>query len=612
MHDWKRQNFGVWMIAASMVVTAFVLVIVLHHERDLLTQQVRAQGGDLSRALSVSRISPLTAQEQGYRPLQALTQGPMNPDLAYITVRDTLGTVHHELTAAGVLAPEFNLPTTPASWVGQSERALPSDGRAVMEFHAPVLRQGELVGFIQVGMLRPGLDVSAGKAGMFANIAMAIFLLTLVYYLLIRRETKPLSNLTRQLELHSAENGFQKLDLIASGCIGAFVQNFNRLAEDAQGRMRDLETRNEDALVATRVLAYKRARLESVLDALPDAVLVLDAEGIISFVNAKCATLFQSSEEDMTGTQPHLWCKNSKVLGFIAERTGNVARTFRSDTIEFSLVDQPEAHLRLSACPLRAPNQDQHILGTMFVFRDVSREHVAEQARADFVAHVSHELKAPLNVLAMYSETLQDANSDERELIVDAANVIHDEVDRLAGLINNLLNMTSIEMGTVTPKRSRVKLQDLISDVFEQARRGDRDGDLTFELNLPRDLTPVQLDKELFRVALNNLLSNAVKYSREQGIIRVSAVETPAGIEISVWDNGVGISEQDQQRIFDKFYRSDDHEVRARAGHGLGLTLCREIVRLHSGELRVRSEPGKYTEFTVSLEKDAGLLKQAI
>ena len=246
------------------------------------------------------------------------------------------------------------------------------------------------------------------------------------------------------------------------------------------------------------------------------------------------------------------------------------------------------------------------------VFRDITAEKLAKNSSGEFVAHVSHELKTPLNVLAMYSEMLQGEEGNREQFRIEAANVIHDEVERLTLLINNILSITKIESGSISIERKRVKLRDLLQDAFDACARGGQDKHLDFQLDLPRELGPVALDKDLVRIAINNLLTNAIKYSNENGVVRMSVEETDMAVRISVSDEGIGIPPEEQEKIFEKFYRSHSEEVSSRNGHGLGLSLAREIVQLHHGTLTVNSTPGKGSEFIVEFNKEAGLLRQAV
>jgi signal transduction histidine kinase len=124
-------------------------------------------------------------------------------------------------------------------------------------------------------------------------------------------------------------------------------------------------------------------------------------------------------------------------------------------------------------------------------------------------------------------------------------------------------------------------------------------------------MSSVSVDKDLLRVAVNNLLTNAIKYNKPGGRVTLSADESEQEISIRVRDTGIGIAPAEQQRIFDKFYRSEEESVRLQSGHGLGLALAREIVLLHHGTLSVESTPGEGTEFTIELNKETHFLKQA-
>jgi signal transduction histidine kinase len=205
---------------------------------------------------------------------------------------------------------------------------------------------------------------------------------------------------------------------------------------------------------------------------------------------------------------------------------------------------------------------------------------------------------------------LQGDQADDLEFRTEAVNVIRDEVERLAGLINNLLNITRIENGSLDLKRQRVKMGDLLRDAFENISRSGRGADLTFELDVPRELGLVNVDKDLLRIAVNNLLTNAIKYNRPGGRVTLAAEEGQESVRIRVRDTGIGIKPEDRARVFDKFFRSEEPQVRERTGHGLGLALVKDIVELHGGSLSVESEPGVGSEFVIELWREAGALQK--
>ena len=302
---------------------------------------------------------------------------------------------------------------------------------------------------------------------------------------------------------------------------------------------------------------------------------------------------------------------NEKVLSLLVRYEGNVTRLRRSETVEFSPEDQQDKTLAVTVSPIALPSKPEVTIGILILFRDVTAESMAKRSRDDFVAHVSHELKSPLNVIKMHSELLLDVGDDPQHR-VSSINVINDEVDRVSNMITDLLNITRFEVGNVSINRKRIRFRDFIIDVFEKMQRSGEENNIQFSLNLPQSLSHLSIDKDLFRIALNNILSNAIKYNKPGGLVTMEVEENNDSIILRISDTGIGILPEDQEKIFEKFYRSDDDDVASRSGHGLGLSLANEIISLHNGSLTLASEKGKGTTFILELGKTSTLLKEAV
>ena len=175
-----------------------------------------------------------------------------------------------------------------------------------------------------------------------------------------------------------------------------------------------------------------------------------------------------------------------------------------------------------------------------------------------------------------------------------------------------MLSMAKIEMGSISVERQRTKLRDLLQDTFDTVMRSAECGELEFKLELPSDMSSINVDKELLRTAINNLLTNAIKYNRPGGVVALYAEESDEQIKIAVRDTGIGIHLEDQAHIFDKFFRSENQTVRKMSGHGLGLSLTKQIVETHHGELKVESTPDEGSEFSIIFQKTPILLKEAV
>jgi len=388
-------------------------------------------------------------------------------------------------------------------------------------------------------------------------------------------------------------------------------QSLSLLVTHVKQKIQESKNLRQDAETENKSIAYHHKKLRSVLEVFPEGVVILDQAGMATFANGKIQSLMGISTSDVVGKQPNDWCTNEKVLSLLVRYEGNVTRLRRSETVEFSPDDKEDKMIAVTVSPISLPSKPEVTIGILILFRDVTAESMAKRSRDDFVAHVSHELKSPLNVIKMHGELLLDVGDDPQHRI-SSINVINDEVDRVSNMITDLLNITRFEVGNVSISRKRIRFRDFITDVFEKMQRAGEEHNIQFSLNLPQSLSHLSIDKDLFRIALNNILSNAIKYNKPGGLVTLEAEENNDSIILRISDTGIGILPEDQKKVFEKFYRSDDDDVTSRNGHGLGLSLANEIIGLHSGSLTVESEKGKGTTFILELGKTSTLLKEAV
>jgi PAS domain S-box-containing protein len=241
------------------------------------------------------------------------------------------------------------------------------------------------------------------------------------------------------------------------------------------------------------------------------------------------------------------------------------------------------------------------VAGRIFAFRDISSERVVEQMKSDFVSAVSHELRTPLTSIYGFAETLQRSDVDfsdaERETFLRH---IAAESERLIRIVDDLLSVARLEAGTLDVALEPTDLGAALRDAVSGAQ-GREDGRHRFSVLVePTELT-VRADREKLGQVLANLLDNAVRYSPEGGTITVSGRGRSHAVEITVADEGVGISEPDQQRVFAKFFRSE--RAPAGQGTGLGLFLVRGLVTAMGGRIWLESEEGRGSRFTVELPR---------
>jgi signal transduction histidine kinase len=245
--------------------------------------------------------------------------------------------------------------------------------------------------------------------------------------------------------------------------------------------------------------------------------------------------------------------------------------------------------------------------GIWLTYRNVFREMNLARLKSDFVANVSHELRTPLALIRLYAETLELGRLTSKEKYQEYFRIIREESERLTALINNILDFSRIEAGRKEYEFKETNLADLVRSTLDSYRLQIEQNGFAFEENISSDVPPVIVDREAIARALLNLVNNALKYSKDQKYIGVSLYRANSRVNLDVRDHGIGIPPNEQQKIFEKFYRCGDPLVHNIKGSGLGLSLVRHIARAHGGDVLVESTPEKGSKFTIALPLDPAL-----
>ncbi len=239
--------------------------------------------------------------------------------------------------------------------------------------------------------------------------------------------------------------------------------------------------------------------------------------------------------------------------------------------------------------------------GVWLTYRNVSREMTLARLKSDFVANVSHELRTPLALIRLYAETLELGRLTAKEKYQEYFRIIREESERLTALINNILDFSRIEAGRKEYEFQETDLGELVHSTLESYRFQIQQNGFAYEENISPDIPPVKVDREAIARSLLNLVNNALKYSKDRKFIGVSLYRADNCVNLEVRDSGIGIPPNEQEKIFEKFYRCGDPLVHNVKGSGLGLSLVRHIARSHGGEVHVQSEPEKGSKFTIAL-----------
>jgi signal transduction histidine kinase len=241
------------------------------------------------------------------------------------------------------------------------------------------------------------------------------------------------------------------------------------------------------------------------------------------------------------------------------------------------------------------------IAGIFLTYRNVSKEMNLARQKSDFVANVSHELRTPLALIRLYAETLELGRLTAKEKYQEYFRIIREESERLTALINNILDFSRIDAGRKEYEFQETNLGELVHSTLDSYRFQIQQNGFGFEENISADIPPVNVDREAIARSLLNLVNNALKYSKDQKHIAVKLYRVNGSVKLEVQDRGIGIPINEQEKIFEKFYRCGDPLVHNVKGSGLGLSLVRHIVRAHGGDVLVESTPDKGSKFTIAL-----------
>jgi two-component system phosphate regulon sensor histidine kinase PhoR len=243
--------------------------------------------------------------------------------------------------------------------------------------------------------------------------------------------------------------------------------------------------------------------------------------------------------------------------------------------------------------------------GALGVFFDITRTERLELVRQEFLSNVSHELRTPLTAILAFVETLESGAKEDPESCQRFLSIIRKNAARMHGLIDDILELTSIEGGNVQLRAAPVDLHELVNDVCASLTTQASARNIALHNNVAPGVS-VYADARRLEQMLTNLVDNGIKFSHENGAVSIG-YESGARDRILVSDNGDGIPAQHLERLFERFYRVDRARSRELGGTGLGLAIVKHLALLHGGEVTVESEVGKGSTFTLHLPKNPAI-----
>ena len=344
-------------------------------------------------------------------------------------------------------------------------------------------------------------------------------------------------------------------------------------------------------------VAHEQSRMRTIINALDDGILVVNQEGQAVLFNPGFVTLLNIEKEIRIGDT--VWNLLPEALGDQLQEM--LVQNKRVKAIKQEIVIHPPAKLVVMANTTPIFDKDGELLGVVSVLRDISELKKIDIMRSQFVDMAAHELKSPLSAVQGYLELVVDKTlGDEPSLYENYLKRSLERTKSLVNLINDLLNVTRLEAGKVRREIKRHDLTELITERLNDLKNEIRDRNLAVQFNHAEGLY-VDADRIDLQRLFTQIISNAIRYNRQDGSITISCEHSGHYIRTDIADTGIGIRPEDQERLFEDFFRVKNEQTREITGTGLGLTIVKKITDAYAGKVEVKSEFNAGTTFSIFL-----------
>ncbi|MBN2087205.1 PAS domain S-box protein [Candidatus Peregrinibacteria bacterium] len=404
-----------------------------------------------------------------------------------------------------------------------------------------------------------------------------------------------LGDFTREFELPSSEDEF--FELIVA--IDLMADNLEELLSENKKKTNELEMSEKNLLVSHREIAKEKAKAESLLLNMGEGMLAVDLDGRVIMMNPEAERLF-GKKMDFVFVEDccEFKDKNGKLIMMNSYPISNVIKSKKQIYIKtfFTKKDGSKLPLSTSFSPILL---NKKLIGIIVTFRDITKEIQIDKAKSEFVSLASHQLRTPMTgVKWLLQAALMKGklNPQQKDLIQSAL----ESNDRMMRLVNDLLNVSRLEAGLVGRESQDVDVIEQVNILVKEARFIAMEKKQTIKFIKPKKVIHATFDKQLVGQIINSLLSNAMRYSPKKETITISIKPKKSNFDIIVSDNGIGISKEDQKKLFTKFFRSDEAKKLDTSGSGLGLYIVKKLIGVCNGKLKIKSDVGKGTIVTVT------------
>lgn len=396
--------------------------------------------------------------------------------------------------------------------------------------------------------------------------------------------SNPLEEVTRAARRLAQGDFSVRLRVRSQDEIGQLAAAFGYMSETLKARLEEINA--------------AKSRLEAVLHYTVSGLMLLDTRCRVVMMNPAAEKLFGLAPGAAVGRH------NIEVVRdyHLSTAINEAMRNHQVVSREVTFLYPEERTVRAYVAPVW---EDKEVTGLIVVFHDITELRRLERMRTEFVASVSHELRTPLTAIRGFSETLLDGALADKAAAEHFLRIIDDEARRLTALIDDLLDLSRLELKRANLKLENFALLPLVESIAASLKPRLDKAALTLSVEIKDPELAVQADRDRIRQVLLNLIDNSIKYTPAGGRISISAAALDGTVRVAVADTGRGIPSEDLERIFERFYRVDKARSRSEGGTGLGLAIVKHIIELHGGKVEAQSELGKGTTiaFTIPVGK---------
>lgn len=336
-------------------------------------------------------------------------------------------------------------------------------------------------------------------------------------------------------------------------------------------------------------------------DAVIDGVIVLDEAWVIKDVNRVAGAVMGYSSEELVGSFAPGFCTEETKARFV-EGMDSLKKKGEARGLDLALMTKKGKPISVTVNASAIKNNKGDVAGYVAVMSDMTKKKELGIMKSRFLSNISHDLRTPLTSIKGFVSTILNDPGMSDATRIEFLGIVEDEADNLSGLVTNLIDLSMLEMGAVSVAKGECDIRDTINSVVREKENESNGKHIKIETHLPDELPMVLADSGQIKKVIANLMDNAIKFTGDGGRIDVLAKESGENIEISVSDNGKGISKDDMKRIFDKEYLMERYGEKG-FGVALGLPLVKSIIEAHGGVVFASSTVGEGSKFSFVIPK---------